>query len=375
MAATAPVGAAVVPSGTENQPPSGYAPYRDNLNIRLICPHCKLDPPDLVEDNADTICAMCGTVLAERLVSYESEWRTFNSDEKGGDDPSRVGETENDLLFGNAGTTIGGRGANMSKETRRLQRAQAMQNEDKNNRALMQAYSILDGWADAESFNGNVKSQAKGFYKQVYEAQAFRGKNINAILAGCLFIACRSSRDPRSFAEIVNLTKVQKKDIGRIYKQLEKFFGSKSSERMKAIEEDGGIVNREALEYKGTVSAKPTELVPRFCGMLGLEFRVQAIGVKLAEQIPSISALAGRSPLSTAGACIYFASHLLGRGKSYAEIGSVINVSEATIKHAYKLLLQERDRLIEQDWLGKQPVTHKERKGPLVGKISNLPSS
>lgn len=368
---------APVPTGTgaENQPPSMYPAWRENLNIHLICPDCKQNPPDLVEDSADTICGNCGRVLAERLVSYESEWRTFNTDEKGGEDPNRVGEVENDLLYGNSGTTIGGGGANISKETRKLKKAQAMQNEDKNNRALQNSYAILDGWADGEHFSLTVKQAAKQFYKQVYEASAFRGKNTNALLAGCLFIACRSNRLPRSFAEIVNLTKIPKKEIGRTYKQLEKFFNLKSNERIKELEAEGGIVNHDAVAYRTTHSSKPTDLVPRFCGMLGLSFRVQVVAVDLANQIVNLPNLAGRSPLSTAGACIYFASHLMGKGKSITEVSTLINVSDATVKAAYKFLYLEKDKLVKPEWLGIQPVTVKDQGKPAEGKLSNLPTS
>jgi len=361
--------------GAENQPPNMYPAWRENLNVHLICPDCKQNPPDLVEDSADTICGNCGRVLAERLVSYESEWRTFNTDEKGGDDPNRVGEAENDLLYGNSGTTIGGGGANLSKETRKLKKAQAMQNEDKNNRALQNAYAILDGWADGEHFPLTVKQAAKSFYKQVYDASAFRGKNTNALLAGCLFIACRSNRLARSFAEIVNLTKIPKKEIGRTYKQLEKFFNLKSDERIKQLEDEGGIVNHDAYAYKSTQSSNPADMIPRFCGMLGLPFRVQVVALELAKESSHIALLAGRSPLSVASACIYFASHLMGKGMAIAKLGPTLNVSDATVKGAYKVLYARRESLVKQEWLGQQPVTVKDQGPPAVGQMSNLPTS
>lgn len=361
--------------GIENQPPPGGPAWRDNLNIHLVCPDCKQDPPDLVEENADTICANCGRVLAERLISYESEWRTFNSDESKGDDPNRVGEAENELLNSNQGTVIGGGGPNISKETRKLKKAQAMQNEDKSNRQLQGLYSIIEQWSEAEHFPSQVKNSAKGFYKRVYDAGTFRGKNVNAVLAGCLFIACRQCKVPRSFAEIMNLTRVPKKEIGRVYKQLEKFLIKSTEDQIKDIESGGGIANHQQIAYTGTTSLKPADLITRFASMIGLQFRVQTIATKLAEKVPSIEQLAGRSPLSTAGACVYFASHLIGKGKSTQEISAVANVSDATIKHAYKFLLAEKERLVEPDWLGPQPTNIKEGGNPGYGDFKNLPMS
>jgi transcription initiation factor TFIIB len=84
----------------------------------------------------------------------------------------------------------------------------------------------------------------------------------------------------------------------------------------------------------------------------------------LAEKVSTIGDLAGRSPLSVAAACIYMASHLLGKPKTAKEIGAFAGVSDGTIRTAYKFLYQDRERLIEPEWLGK-----------LGGKMENLPSS
>lgn len=65
----------------------------------------------------------------------------------------------------------------------------------------------------------------------------------------------------------------------------------------------------------------------------------------------TVGDLAGRSPLSVAAACIYMASHLLGKPKTPKEISNVAGVSDGTIRTAYKFLFQERERLIEPEWI------------------------
>ncbi|KIW23981.1 uncharacterized protein PV07_09721 [Cladophialophora immunda] len=341
-------------AGVENQPPEAPA-WRENLNTHLVCPDCKQIPPDLIEENADTICANCGMVLAERLVSYESEWRTFNSDEGKGEDPNRVGEADNELfLTNNAGTMIGGGGPNVSKETRKLKKAQAMQQENKADKALQTAYAQIEAWGEKAKLTATIKTTAKMYFKRVYEANALRGKQTEVILAGCLFIACRQHQAPRSFSEIFGLTSVPKKEIGRAYKNLEKFLTKSSNENIQAIEESGGIANRNLLGFKSTQSTKAADLCDRYCNMVGLPFRVSTIARELAQKIPTVEGLAGRSPLSNAAACTYFASHLLGFGKSTKQISEVAGVSDATIKHAYRYLLQAKDSLVEPGWLGEQ---------------------
>ncbi|KAJ9601908.1 transcription initiation factor IIB [Cladophialophora chaetospira] len=351
--------------GLENAPPDAPA-WRENLNTHMVCPDCNQFPPDLIEENADTICANCGRVLAERLISYESEWRTFNSDEGKGDDPNRVGEADNDLLSAsNVGTMIGGGGANVSKETRKLKKAQALQQDNKSDKVLQAAYSQIEAWGERAQLPYAIKTCAKNYYKRVYEGKALRGKPVDVLLAGCLFIACRQQKAPRSFSEIFGLTNVPKKEIGRIYKHLERFLTQWSNDSIQAIEESGGIANQ-SIAYSATESTKPEQLCERYNNMLGGAFRVGKIAAELAQKIPEIKELAGRSPLSNAAACVYFASHLVGLGKSTKQISEVASVSDATIKHAYKHLYVKRKELIQQSWLGKQD------KG--FGDEKNLPS-
>ncbi|KAK5467100.1 transcription initiation factor IIB [Exophiala xenobiotica] len=323
-------------AGVETHSPDAPA-WHENLNMHLICPDCRQVPPQLVEENADTICANCGMVLAERLVSYESEWRTFNSDEGKGDDPNRVGEADNELyLTNNAGTMIGGGGPNVSKETRRLKKAQAMQLENKAERALQGAYAQIEAWGEKAKLTAPVKAAAKSYYKRVFEANALR---------------------------------VPKKEIGRVYKQLQNFLSKVAQDKITEVESTGGIVNSTA-EFRATQSTKPEDLCGRYCNMVGLNFRVQTIAEGLAKKIPTIEGLAGRSPLSNAAACTFFASWLIGFGKPSKQISEVAGVSDATIKHAYRYLLQDKERLVDKEWLGQQPM-------PLggFGKLENLPGA
>lgn len=348
----------------------GPPAWREDLNITLMCSDCKLNPPLLIEENADTICGSCGKVLDERLVSYESEWRTFASEEGKGDDPNRVGEADNDLLYGAQGTTIGGSGPNISKEARKLKKAQALQNEDKNNRVLQSGYSQIESWCDANNLTKQVKDSAKQYYKRAYDANFSKGKNTTGILAGCLFTACRQCKVARSFTDIMNLTKVPKKELGRLFKQLSSFLEKDSDAKMQAIAEGGGIANVKTSGFTSVDSTQAKDLIIRYCGMLGMPFRVEVVATKLAQSALNIKELASRSPLSTAGACIYFAARLYNQALTTPEISSVIGVSDATIKNSYKYLTAEKEKLVDPSWLGPQ-----DKQGQLVGSLDNLPAS
>ena len=71
---------------------------------------CCATHPDasLIEDYraGDLVCPECGLVVGDRVIDVGTEWRTF-SNESGGDDPSRVGAAENNLLSNDLSTGIG----------------------------------------------------------------------------------------------------------------------------------------------------------------------------------------------------------------------------------------------------------------------------
>lgn len=197
--------------------------YRDNLSVRLICYYCKEDPPNLIEDfqSGDTLCESCGVVIAARGIDTRAEWRTFANDDQNTDDPSRVGDGPNPLLNGSQLQTSIAFGDSMrSKE---LHRAQNKASNDKNNKVLMQGFKQINAYCEAYHMPTIVSDGAKHIFKDVDDSKDFKGKSQEAIIAGCIFIACRRNGVPRSFQEIHHLTKVSKKEIGRTFKLLEKF--------------------------------------------------------------------------------------------------------------------------------------------------------
>ena len=101
-----------------------------------------------------------------------------------------------------------------------------------------------------------------------------------------------------------------------------------------------------------TTSTNATALCVRYCNQLGLTAQIfTKVSQGLADKVGTVGDLAGRSPLSVAAACIYMASHLLGKGKSPKDISQVAGVSDGTIRTAYKFLYHERERLIEPEWI------------------------
>ena len=338
-------------------------PWEANHNVSVMCPDCREVPANIVEEfsSGDMVCGSCGLVLGDRIVDTRSEWRTFSNDDQAGDDPSRVGDAANPFLNGaQLETTIsytpGGAG-------RELHRAQNKTAGDKSTKGLLAAYKEIGAFCDSINIQKVVSDAAKQLFKIVDDHKAFKGKPQEAIIAGCIFIACRQCQVPRTFREIFALTKVPKKEIGRVFKALEKFFAAQDSKKMDEITKSGGIVD-DSQQYKTTSSTKATELMIRYCNNLNLTQNCTTIAQELADRAATIGTLAGRSPISSAAACIYMVSYLMKQPKTAKEISTIAGVSDGTIRNAYKHLYTDRNKLIDLKWIenGK-------------GDISALPSS
>lgn len=357
--------------------PAAEEGWHDNMTVELMCPDCREWPPHIIDDftSGETVCTSCGLVLGDRIIDTRSEWRTFANEESGNDDPSRVGAAANPLLNGaQLETSISfGEGHN----SRELNRAHARMAQDKSAKSLKEAYQKINALCQPLHLPSTVMDTACHLYKMTDDHKAFKGKNVDSLIAGCLFIACRQMNVPRTFREINHATHVSKKEVGRIFKHLEKFFHANKASKNVAAASSGklptgsqsasentltydllGVTQAITESYEDKASTRASELCDRYCSLLALSRSAVMASKSIADNMVSKGVLAGRSPLSAAAACIYMASHLMGVPKSPKEIAAVAGVSDGTIRTSYRLLYVKKEELIDDDWL-------KEGKGDL----------
>lgn len=320
--------------------------FQEDLSNILCCPDCKEIPPNLAEEfsSGDMVCRSCGVVVGTRIIDTRSEWRTFANDDQGGDDPSRVGGPQDEFVEGQQlATTVA---FSESKAHKALSRTQNNTNQDKAQKGLMQAYKEIVSLCEAINMGQNVSNAAKHIFKLVDKYKFMKGKPQEAVIAGCIFIACRQNNVPRTFREIFNLTSVSKKEVGRVFKQLQSFL-----QKLQDTEGEATGLNT-VTNYENT-SVGAEDLCGRYVSQLGFknQQKISKISRDLAEQANDISALAGRSPLSVAAACIYMACHLVGEPRPSLPIAKQAGVSDGTVKTAYKHLFAAREQLIKKEWL------------------------
>lgn len=318
-----------------------------NLNITLTCPECKIYPPDLIErfSEGDIVCGSCGLVLSDRVVDTRSEWRTFSNDDQNGDDPSRVGDASNPLLETEDLSTMISYVPENVRTGRDLNRAQAKSLVDRRDNALSAAYSKISQMCDGYQLPKIVQDGAKEVYKLVYDEKDLRGKSQESIMAAAIFMGCRKAKVARTFKEIWALTNVPKKEIGKVFKIMHRIIQNKNDNSPTSY----SIIK----DSEQTTQTSAEDLIRRFCSHLGLSNEVTNAAEHIARKCKESGILAGRSPITIAATVIYMASLIFDADVTPTKIANKTGVSDGTIKTSFKVMYEDKDKLIDPNWANK----------------------
>ena len=328
----------------------GTGAFKEDLNNILCCPDCREIPPNLVEEysSGDMVCQSCGVVVGTRIIDTRSEWRTFANDDQNGDDPSRVGGHQDEFVDGEGLST--GIAFSETKQHKALARNQNNSSNDKSQKNLTQGYREIVNLCEAINMGQNVSNAAKHIFKLVDKHKVLRGKPQEVIIAGCIFVACRQNNVPRTFREIFNLTNVGKKEVGRVFKQLQSFL-----QKIRDEDETEPATGLDTVTAYENTTTSAADLCGRYVSQLGFkqQQKIANLARKIAIEGQKDVRIGGRSPLSVAAACIYMVCHLVGEPKPSADIAQHCGVSDGTVKTAYKILYGLKDTLIKPEMIEK----------------------
>ncbi|KAL5719955.1 hypothetical protein ACHQM5_012674 [Ranunculus cassubicifolius] len=192
---------------------------------------------------------------------------------------------------------------------------------------------------------GCLGDRANEIYKKAEDEKSIRGRNQDAILAACLYIACRQEDKPRTVKEICSVANgATKKEIGRAKEYI-----------VKQLEVEMGPMEMGAI-HAG-------DFLRHFCSHLGMTNQT----VKAAQEVVQKSEelffffFDNRSPIAVLVPFIF--SKLIHTQKFFKPItvsqSVIINISmatgvaEGTIRNSYKDLYPYASRLIPT-WFAKE---------------------
>merc|ERR1712083_1127514 len=132
--------------------------------------------------------------------------------------------------------------------------------QSSSDRTLINAFRTISNMADRINLTKTIVDRANNLFKMVHDGKNLKVRANDAIAAACLYIACRQEGVPRTFKEIVAVSTVSKKEIGRCFKLI-----LKAHDTSVEIITTGDFMNR-------------------FCGTLGLARDIQRAATTIAKR-------------------------------------------------------------------------------------------
>ncbi|WP_224447498.1 transcription initiation factor IIB [Haloprofundus salilacus] len=281
-----------------------------------------VDPEDLVRTaDGELIHEETGLVVEEQNIDRGPEWRAFNHSER--QSKSRVGAPITETMHDKGLTTTidwkdkDAYGRSLSSEKRsqmhRLRKWQErIRTKDAGERNLQFALSEIDRMSSALGVPRSVREVASVIYRRALNEDLIRGRSIEGVATSALYAACRQEGIPRSLEEVSEVSRVDRKEIGRTYR----------------------YVSQElSLELE---PVDPKQYVPRFASALDLSEEVQGKANEIIDETAEQGLLSGKSPTGFAAAAIYAASLLCNEKKTQREVADVAQVTEVTIRNRYQ---------------------------------------
>ena len=276
------------------------------------CEFCQGSSVILEEGNY--VCASCNTIL-RRYIDHSAEWRYYGHEDSKGADPARCGPPTNELMP-SIGSMLSATGSTRcsigSRMIRKYQMWNAMSYRERS------LYSVCDFLSVSALCNGIspvILEEAKNMYKKISELKISRGENRNAIIACCVYMACKTNNVPRSIREIAEMFDVRVQCMTKACKTFQDLINIKVS------------------------SSAPLDFVNRFCSKLEVSQEFIDTCRSIVEKTEPI--LCEYTPPSAVAGCIMLCCEITGTKITKKRIAEVCQISVVTISKCYKHLKQQ----------------------------------
>ena len=283
------------------------------------CPECKSINLTIDKKRGEVVCRSCGLVLDENLVDLGQEWRVYEKDGGKARGGAPLSYTKYDMGTGTkigTNTEIFGMPAGLKRKFLRLQKWHT-RSSTALERNLKYALTELKRVASILNVPASVEEEAARVYNLSVRKNLVRGRSMESVVVGAIYIACRRFHLPRSLNEICRLTNTNKRDVGKTYR----------------------FITRE-LAIK-LLPSTPADYVPKFASKLNFSADTHTKAIDILKQTEEAELTSGRGPTGLAAAALYVASLMTGEKRTQREIADVVGVTEVTIRNRYKEMIDK----------------------------------
>ena len=280
-------------------------------NILLnICPECGGSIIPLLE-TGDVVCNQCGLVIDEKNVDFSHNGRrAYTNQEKS--NREQTGAPISILLPDIGLSTVMDRNKINNPDLKRAAKW--------NTRITWQKRNLLIASTELKRISTNlnlpiyIREAAMRLYREAFKKKLLRGRSINAMVAACLYLACRRKQLPRTLQEITNEAQANAKDVRRSYTTLIREFNLKSP------------------------STDPVSLIPRYINDLELDSEIEQLTTKILNSYKTRFSISGKDPKGLCAGAIYLASKIKNKETTQQKIVKTVGITEVTLRSRYKEL-------------------------------------
>ena len=291
------------------------------------CPECKSKSLVTDMEMGELICSNCGLVIEERIPHSGAEWRAFTPQER--KSRTRVGvPTQYSSFDKGLSTTIrvdrDAFGRPLSPEVKRqmwrLRRWQLRSAyHTSQNRNLSMAMGELQRLSEKLHTPSSVQEMAAVVYRKALDKDLVRGRSIAAIVAGCLYAACRFTKTPRTLKEITEASSRNQKEVSKAYRIV-----------VKNLEMEMPI--DDPMDYATKIAEKA-----------GVSSDVEGLSIKIIRDAKNNHATMGKDPSGLAAAALYIASKLKKEKITQKHLAKAAGLTEVTVRNRAKDLMKRLD--------------------------------
>lgn len=286
------------------------------------CPECKTGRLVVDPSRGEVACELCGLVVQENLIDQGPDWRSFQDSGKANQERAApLSSLQHDYGFGTVmwGSTDAHGRAVQAGSLPQLKRMQKWDRRSKfrrgTERNLATALTEIRRMASGLDVPKSVQEVAGRYYRGAAEKNLIRGRSIDSVAAASLYAALRTSGVPRSLEEIAEVSKVDRREIGRVYKVVAHALGL------------------------SLAPVTPESYIPRFASRLRIKPPTEALALNFVKQAILAEVLSGKDPKSVAAAALYIACILRGEPRTQRDVSEATGVTEVTIRNRYKELV------------------------------------
>jgi len=287
------------------------------------CPSCGSKKIRVDRSRGEMICENCGLVLVESMVDRGKERRAFDYEQMS--NRARTGPPRKVTKHDKGLSTSIGRGSReiaqkvpprkryqyyrMRKLHRRI--------TDSKERNLSFALSELQRYVSYLDLPQPVHERVARYYEQALEKDLIRGRAIESVVAALIYAVSKEMGSSRTLEEIARVSGIDKMSISRTYRFITRKLGIR------------------------ILPANPVDFIPRFRSMLNLSQKTEAKAIRILKKAQKESVTSGKAPTGVAAAALYIAAILDNENIIQREIANTLPVTEVTIRHRQKEIVDK----------------------------------